>query len=301
MTSITFRTNALIFSFALPTLILAQDFEPGYIDPEPILAAASAAIGEDRLSCISISGSAYTGMVGQQYINEYEVDWPRGKALRNYNRLIDWENVRMIETFDREPGNNPASWKYGLGWDSGMPVQKNEHQIFSLNGPHAWYQDGGDGLPVAAQPIDAERWQLDMWLTPHGFLKAARLPGANSVATWRWELGEMGRDGATVSPEKVAIVSITLMGKYRVDATINSQNLLQRIHTWVPDPVLGDANYEHEFANSDYVDVGNGIKFPTVWHHPRNVQPHLVPHHRYRDPAAQRATLLRCPVPDVRA
>ena len=267
MTSITFRTNALIFSFALPALTLAQEFEPGYIDPEPILAAASAAIGEDRLSCISISGSAYTGMVGQQYVNAYEVDWPRGKPLRNYSRVIDWENVRMIETFDREPGHNPASWKYGLGWDSGMPVQKNEHQIFSLNGVYAWYQDGDDGLPVAAHPIDAERWQLDMWLTPHGFLKAARLPGANPVATWRWELGEMGRDGATVSPEKVTIVSIALMGKYRVDATINSQNLLQRIHTWVPDPVLGDANYEHEFANSDYIDIGNGIKFPTVWHH----------------------------------
>ena len=40
MTSITFRTNALIFSFALPALTLAQEFEPGYIDPEPILAAA---------------------------------------------------------------------------------------------------------------------------------------------------------------------------------------------------------------------------------------------------------------------
>ena len=64
MTSITFRTNALIFSFALPALTLAQEFEPGYIDPEPILAAASAAIGEDRLSCISISGSAYTGNGG---------------------------------------------------------------------------------------------------------------------------------------------------------------------------------------------------------------------------------------------
>ena len=41
VTSITFRTNALIFSFALPTLILAQGFEPGYIDPKPIVGEAS--------------------------------------------------------------------------------------------------------------------------------------------------------------------------------------------------------------------------------------------------------------------
>jgi glyoxylase-like metal-dependent hydrolase (beta-lactamase superfamily II) len=261
------RTRLALLSLVFPTALFAQEFEPGYIDPAPILAAASAAIGEDRLSCISISGTAYSGMVGQQRLNGYEVDWPRGEALRNYTRVIDWNSVRMVETFDREPGNNPASWKYGLGWYGGTPIQQEERQVFSLNGQFAWHQDGLNADPVAALSVDAERWQLDMWLTPHGFLKAARLPGANPRASWRWELGEMGRDGATVNPEKMTIVSITLMDKYRVDATINSQNLLQRIHTWVPDPVIGDTNYEHEFSNADYIDIGDGIRFPTTWHH----------------------------------
>jgi hypothetical protein len=72
------------------------------------------------------------------------------------------------------------------------------------------------------------------------------MPGANPKAVWRWELGESGRDGATTIPEKVTVVSITMFGRYRVDATINKENMLQRIHTWVPDPVLGDMNYEHE-------------------------------------------------------
>ncbi len=257
----------LALTALLANPLCAQELAPGYIDPYPVLQAASAAIGEDQLSCVSISGTAYTGMVGQQRLNGYEVDWPRGELLRNYTRLIDWQNVRMLETFDREPGNNPASWKYGLGWQGGTAIQQQTHQEFMLNGSYAWHKDGEDGAPVAAPQHDSERWQLDMWLTPHGFLKAARLPGANPRATWRWELGEMGRDGATVNPEKVTIVSIDLLGKYRVDATINSQNLLQRIHTWVPDPVLGDANYEHEFANGDYIDIGNGIRFPTIWHH----------------------------------
>jgi glyoxylase-like metal-dependent hydrolase (beta-lactamase superfamily II) len=75
----------------------------------------------------------------------------------------------------------------------------------------------------------------------------------------------MGRDGPTGIPEKVRVVSITV-GKFRVDATINKENMLQRIHTWVPDPVLGDMNYEHEFTNDSYIDIGNGIKFPTGWH-----------------------------------
>ncbi len=260
------RVQLFILSVLLANTLQAQDLEPGYIDPFPVLQAAIEAIGADRLNCVSISGTAYSGMVGQQRLNGYEVDWPRGAPLRNYTRIIDWRNVRMIETFEREPGNNPASWKYGLGWRDGTPLQRETYQEFMLNGNYAWHKDGEDAEPIAVPSVDAERWQLDMWMTPHGFLKASMLPGANPSASWRWELGEMGRDGATISPEKVTIVSISLLGKYRIDATINSENLLQRIHTWVPDPVLGDANYEHEFSNADYIDIGDGIRFPTVWH-----------------------------------
>src|SRR4030095_10078722 len=92
------------------------------------------------------------------------------------------------------------------------------------------------------------------------------MPGANPKAIWRWELGESGRDGPEVQPEKMRVVAITVNGKYRMDATVNKQNMLQRIHTWVPDPVLGDMNYEHEFTDDSYIDIGNGIKFPTRWH-----------------------------------
>jgi glyoxylase-like metal-dependent hydrolase (beta-lactamase superfamily II) len=171
----------------------------------------------------------------------------------------------MVEEFDRKPGANPAAWKYGVGWIDG-PLQRNTHQTFVVSGARAWSMDGAGGAPQAAPPDLAEIYQLDLWLNPHGFLKAARLPGANPKATWRWELGEMGRDGPEVAPARVRVVSITVGGKYRVDATINAQNLLQRIHTWVADPVLGDMNYEHEFTNESYVDAGNGVRFPTAWH-----------------------------------
>ena len=259
---------------ALPCVILllagattaAQDFAPGYLDPEPILSAAEEAIGANNLQCVTISGEAYSGAVGQQRLNDKNVDWPRGEPLENFTRTMDWNAGTMIETFDRTPGANPASWKYGAGWLSGTPTQRNTRQHFYVSGDHAWHQDGEDALPVAARPEDAEIWQLDMWLNPHGFLKAARLPGANPVASWRWELGEMGRDGPTTQPERVAIVSITMFGKYRVDATVNSENLLQRIHTWVGDPVLGDMNYEHEFFNDEYADLDDGVRFPTRWH-----------------------------------
>lgn len=246
---------------------VAGQFAPGYVDPEPILRAAAEAIGTDKLKCVTIAGTGYAGAVGQQRESAWNIDWPRGEPLTNYTRTLNWESATSKEEFDRKPGLNPASWKYGSGWMGGTPVQQHPHQTFAVNGKHGWHIDGRNGRPIAVPPEVAERWQLDLWMNPHGFLKAARKPGANPKAVWRWELGESGRDGATVRPEKVFVVSITMLGKYRVDATINKEHMLQRIHTWIPDPVLGDMNYEHEFANADYVDVGDGIKFPTVWHH----------------------------------
>ena len=240
---------------------------PGFVDPQPVLAAATKAIGADKLKCVTFSGTGYAGKVGQQREAGWNVDWPRGEALDNYVRTMNWEAGTMTEEFDRKPGLNPASWKWGSGWKGGTPWQQNSHQVFVLKGNSAWHKDGAEGAPVAAAPEDRERWQVELWLNPHGFLKAARMPGANPRAVWRWELGESGRDGATTVPEKMTVVSITLLGKFRVDATINKENMLQRIHTWVPDSVFGDMNYEHEWTNESYIDLGDGIKFPTVWHH----------------------------------
>ena len=243
----------------------SQQLPPGYLDPQPILDAAAKAIGTDNLKCVTISGTAYGGAVGQQRESAWNVDWPRIDSLASYTRTMNWETRTMVEEFDREPGLNPASWKYGVGWIDG-PLQRNRHQTFMVSGRHAWHMDGPKAPPVAVGPDLAEIYALEMWLNPHGFLKAARKPGANPRATWRWELGEMGRDGPEVKPAKVNVVSITFDGKYRIDATINQDHMLQRIHTWVAHPVLGDMNYEHEFTNASYIDLGNGVRFPGEWH-----------------------------------
>ncbi len=251
----------LVLLVAAASQLPAQQFPPGYVDPGPVLAAASKAINEQSLQCVTFSGTGYSGPVGQTFENSVNVDWPRSE-MANYTRTINWETGTSKETFDRKPGSNPASWKYGLGWVGGTPTQQQLRQTHIVNGQYAWHVDGS-GAPVAVPPELAEVYQLDIWLTPHGFLKAARKPGANPVALWRWEQLEKGRDGNVVSPEKVHVVGITVLGKYRVDATINSQNIITRIKTTVHENVLGDFNIEQESTN--FIDAGPS-KWPIAWH-----------------------------------
>jgi glyoxylase-like metal-dependent hydrolase (beta-lactamase superfamily II) len=237
-------------------------FPPGFVDPAPVLAAAAKEIGEANLQCVTFSGTGYAGAVGQTFESGVNIDWPRIDSLANYRRSINYATRTIVEEFDRKPGLNPASWKYGLGWQDGTPIQKNLHQTFIVSGDHGWHIDGTGGAPVAMSPEDVSLGQLEIWMNPHGFIKAARLPGANPRAVWRWELGEMGRDGPTTVPDRVHVVSITF-GKYRIDATVNKQNQIQRIHTRVAEPALGDFNYEHE--STDQQTFGS-VKFPIAWH-----------------------------------
>ena len=240
----------------------AQEFPPGYVDPYPLLAAAAEEIGEANLRCITFSGNGYSGAVGQTFENAVNVDWPRIGGLNNYTRSIDWETRTSVETFDREAGISPAAWKYGVGWEGGTPTQTETRQTHVVSGDKAWHIDG-DGEPVAVPPDLAELYQLDLWLNPPGFIKAARLPGADPVAFWRWEQIEKGRDGNVVRPEKMHVVAITMFGKYRVDATINPQNQIQRIKTTVNVPALGDFNIEHE--STEQLTFGD-VKWPVAWH-----------------------------------
>src|SRR5258708_7166243 len=113
-----------------------QQFPPGYVDPKPILDPALKAIRDDKLNWVTISGTAYDGAVGQQKEAGKNVDWPRIDSLANYTRTMNWQAKTMKEEFDRKPGLNPASWKYGQGWVDG-PLQRNTHKIFMPTVPYA--------------------------------------------------------------------------------------------------------------------------------------------------------------------
>ncbi len=72
------KVRAIASLFALSCAsALAQQFPAGYVDPAPVLQAAARAIGTDNLRCVTIAGTAYAGIVGQQRLAEKNVDWPR--------------------------------------------------------------------------------------------------------------------------------------------------------------------------------------------------------------------------------
>src|SRR5260221_10619903 len=113
----------LVLHASLAAVCWAQ-FAPGYVDPEPVLRAAEQAIGVANLKCVTFSGTAYAGAVGQQKESAPNIDWPRFDALTNFTRTMNWDAKFMMEEFDRKPGLNPASWKYGSGWKGGTPLQQ---------------------------------------------------------------------------------------------------------------------------------------------------------------------------------
>jgi hypothetical protein len=68
-----------------------QRFPPGFVDPMPLLAAASKEINEAAFRCVTFSGTGYGGAVGQTFEQAVNIDWPRIDSLANYTRTINWE------------------------------------------------------------------------------------------------------------------------------------------------------------------------------------------------------------------
>ena len=78
-------------------------------------------------------------------------------------------------------------------------------------------------------------------------------PGANPTMVTRNEYG--GRS---------TVISFIAFGNYLINGTINPENLLERVQTWVPNPVIGDMYYENVYTQ--YREVG-GVQIPRFHQH----------------------------------
>jgi glyoxylase-like metal-dependent hydrolase (beta-lactamase superfamily II) len=75
----------------------------------------------------------------------------------------------------------------------------------------------------------------------------------------------------------VTIVSFTLLDKYRINGTINDQNLVELVDTWIPNPIYGDMDYELRYTRYQNFD---GIMHPMLLH-THQADPRLNPSHNY--------------------
>src|SRR5712691_637768 len=199
------------------------------------LQAASAALGANELKSIEYSGTGKWFQFGQA--PNPTRPWPpfdvsSFKAVINYDTPS--ARVEMVRKQTLEPPRvRPA------------PVEQRPIQVVS--GTYAWNLAPPPGAAPGtaptpqAQPAAVEERTVEVWTTPQGFLKAARANAATS---------QPANGGSEVT---------FTAGKNRYVGTINAQNQVERVKTWIDNPVLGDTLVE--MAYSDYRDFG-GVMFP---------------------------------------
>jgi glyoxylase-like metal-dependent hydrolase (beta-lactamase superfamily II) len=236
-------------------------------DARAILQAAVTAMGGANLKTIEYSGAGWSSQIGQTYgLSE---DWPKYEVT-GYTRRVDYDAKWSREDFTRRQGNYPLLGR------TPMPEQRVT-QI--LSGTYAWNVQNDMPTPLARPYLDgvpfSDLRQLELALTPHGALKAA-LAATNATAITLPIVGASDF-GLSQFGRKVTIVSFSLLGKYKMNVTINDQNLVELVDTWFPNPVYGDMDYEMRYTK--YQDFG-GIKFPTLFHVHQG-DPRLNPAHNY--------------------
>src|SRR6267378_3170796 len=228
------------------TLIIALaviglwDVTAGAQDVKTTLDAAATALGATSLKSIEFSGRGSDFMFGQAY--DGNNPWPRFN-LPSYTMTIDYTIPAMRDDRRRQQAENPPR---GGGF---QPLVGELRQIWVLSGNYAWDMVGQNAVPAAAErdlrtAVDGRLAQI--WLTPHGFIKAA----IANRATAKTE---------TVRGSKKTVISFTAPNKAKFEGLLNEQNLVEMITTRFDNPVLGDNTFEAVFR--DYKDFG-GVKFP---------------------------------------
>jgi len=281
------KRKAAVFSAFLGLMVgtaLAQTVK----DVHSVLEGSLRAMGGTNLKTIRYSASGWSSRIGQTY--GLAEDWPHYEVA-DYTRAIDYDAKWSREDYTRRQGRYPLLGR--------LPLPE-EHVTSILSGNYAWDMQGDKPVPLTSLYLDGVTYtdlrQLDLAITPHGFLKAA-LAAKDATAITLPIVGSSDA-GLSQNGRKVTIVSFT-MGKYRINGTINDQNLVELTDTWFPNPVYGDMDYEMRYTKYKNFD---GVEFPTLLHVHQG-DPRLNPAHNYYEykvtDVKANVPVTTLPVPDV--
>jgi glyoxylase-like metal-dependent hydrolase (beta-lactamase superfamily II) len=195
-----------------------------------VLARSSKAMGADALKSIRYAGEGEGFTFGQAYLPNGP--WPK-VAYHSVVRTVDYESAAMRDEIVLSRAEPRGGGGYPLAGQ-----QRNDQFVA---GEIAWNVAGGNVAP--GPRFTADRIH-QLWITPHGALKAAQ------------------RNNASVSPGEGGVqrLSFTQPGRLRATVTVNADGLVTQVDSVYPDPVMGDTQVSTTYA--DYKDFG-GVKFPT--------------------------------------
>jgi glyoxylase-like metal-dependent hydrolase (beta-lactamase superfamily II) len=203
-------------------------------DANAVVDGALKAMGADVTSIqYAGAGSSYT--LGQS--PRPGGPWP-GATVKNYLALVDYDTPSMRVEIVRTQMTSPPAGVFA------QTIAGEQRQIQVVSGSHAWNVAGENVMPAPAAVGDR---LTQLWITPYGFLKAAK---ASAATASRESVG-----GRTLTR-----LSFSAHGRNKVTGLVNEQHLVEKVETWVDNPVLGDMLIETSYA--DYKDFG-GVTFPS--------------------------------------
>jgi glyoxylase-like metal-dependent hydrolase (beta-lactamase superfamily II) len=259
------------------------------IDAQTALKVAAEKMGIENLQTIEYSGGGFSSRIGQQY--SVNGGWPTYQVI-NYTRSIDFDTGWSREDYTQQQGDYPL-----FGRTPMVPTAVTA----IVHGAYAWDIRNGEPVALTRPYLDGvafnELRQLEIAITPHGFLKAA-LESDNATAI---SLPIIGASDFGVSQfgRRVTIVSFTFLDKYKINGTITDENLVELVGTWIPNPVYGDMDYEMRYTAYENYD---GVMFP-MQIHTHQADPRLNPAHNYFQyditDVKVNAAITTMPVPNV--
>jgi glyoxylase-like metal-dependent hydrolase (beta-lactamase superfamily II) len=190
-------------------------------DARTVIANASSASGVDALKTVQYEATGFDFALGQA--PNPSSPWPKF-INKSYSRAINFETPASRVDRVRVQGENPPRG----GGQQPVVGEQPQSQTIIVNAQTPWVQ------------------QLEIWMMPHGFLRAAAARNASVEAR-------------TIGGKKYNVVTFMGDNKAKVNGYVNDRNLIERVETWIDNAFLGDMLFEAVY--SDYKNVG-GAQFP---------------------------------------
>jgi len=189
------------------------------------LAEVAKAMGAEKINSLEFVGSGSVFSFGQAF--EPGERWPRF-VQRSYRASMNYQTNSMRLSQVRSQGEHPPR---GGG---AQAVAADQETIQIVSDQYAWQEIDSKAIPNNGAAKERLR---QLWISPQGVIKAAISHSANVT-------------GNTL---------IFQLNGTEIKASINSQNLVEKVQYLTSNEVTGD--YQVEVYYSDYANF-SGIRFP---------------------------------------